>query len=230
MRTRRNIILAPHVDDETIGCFSLLDSGLISEVVYFYDLTDERWDEAQRAGDLFGFEVTNGDWRSGSSAWMNDILPEDTIIVPTVTDAHPDHKSVNLQGRRIAKNTGCKLLFYSIDMNVPYRQKTKYWEEKRQVLDYLYPSQRQLLSDEKYHLFEAITDDETLKEISISTDVYSAPYMSLTIRGYRVPSKLEREDLVKLNCLNDAIVKYWSPSSTTEIVFSHNGKTEIYRG
>ena len=33
-----NIILAPHVDDEVIGCYQLLVKGEIDKIVYFYDL------------------------------------------------------------------------------------------------------------------------------------------------------------------------------------------------
>ena len=48
-------ILAPHVDDELIGCFTRLQNRSIDHVIYFFELTPERKKEAKAAAEHFGF-------------------------------------------------------------------------------------------------------------------------------------------------------------------------------
>lgn len=142
------IILAPHVDDEVIGCYRLLAQGIVSDVVYFEDLTPERIEEAWAAADYFGFNPHFG------ASELNTLPDRDskTFYAPNVSDLHPHHKYVNVMAKRLLHSR-----YYSVDMNVPFDVLTEEEQEgKKQALLTLYPSQRKLLeSNDAYHLFES---------------------------------------------------------------------------
>lgn len=226
MRSRRNIILAPHVDDEVIGCYSYLAAGVISDVVYFNDLTDERKIEAESSAHRFGFKAA---FSSHESWWAPvNIEPEDTIFAPMIQDEHPDHKSLNVSARKIARDRKCKIKFYSVDMNVPQLRTTLPRElalEKKAALQSLFPSQATLLENEKYHLFQCIADTDVATGISCSTKDFKK---SVRIDGWRLP-ELKQEDIAQLNSIEDAIAKYWTPG-VISIVFYDGEKGYTFGG
>lgn len=152
------VILAPHVDDEVIGCFQMLDARLVSHVVYFYEVDDVRKAEALACAERFGFEAVF-DW---DNFHTNELLSNQTLLVPNIADHHPDHKAVN----RLAKQLPNKKLYYSIDMNV---QKTvldnRARNEKMRALCNLFPSQSGIFSDQKFYLFESYVEDDSSKMI-----------------------------------------------------------------
>ena len=154
------IILAPHIDDETIGCFKFLNAGLVSKVYYFYEATDIRKLEAEAAGKRFGFIpiFLNGD--------TNKILTErkerTTFLVPNINDSHPDHKTVNSFAKRHLFLYN--LRFYSVDMNTkPVLLSLTEQAKKEKALKSLYPSQAKLFENDKFHLFESCVESDTNK-------------------------------------------------------------------
>lgn len=157
------VIFAPHVDDEAIGCFSLLESGLVKEVRYFYDLTEARVREARMAGDRFGFQPTFG--KPSLAEWYEHITPSRVLVLPSISDSHPDHKLVNRSYRNLVDEK--HRAFYSVDLQTA---KTKVVlppdirERKLACLRELYPSQDIWEADASYYLFENIThkDYQTL--------------------------------------------------------------------
>ena len=163
------VIFAPHVDDEMIGCWSILAEKLVDKVYYFYDLDPHRIDEAWGAADTFGFEPVFINYEKTDSEW-NDCIREDIkdkiLLIPSIKDAHPDHKEVNAYGKRF----NVEKRFYSVDMN----HKTELLSEnsrfaKRGNLDVCYPSQKSLwATDAKYYLFESIQRYDSRKTIWVS--------------------------------------------------------------
>lgn len=152
------IIFAPHIDDETIGCFTYLKNNLIKSIYYFFDITDERKKEAYTLRDKlnsnYNIYFTN----------INELLildKEDIILVPNINDTHPQHKLVNLYAKKNYKNTK---LFYSIDMNVRKNVlDEKLRKEKKDLLE-IFSSQHKLLnSDEKYFLFESVLTTDNIE-------------------------------------------------------------------
>jgi LmbE family N-acetylglucosaminyl deacetylase len=146
----KTLILAPHVDDEVIGCWSVLnDDNRDITVLYCFELTPTRVAEAKHAASQFGFLPL---------FHLDTILPchvgdpgyEYTeIYVPSRRDWHADHQSVNRQWRSKATH------FYSVDMAHGVLLPDS--EKKRYALDALYPSQWTLWNhDDKYWLFEDI--------------------------------------------------------------------------
>ena len=155
------VILAPHVDDEVIGCYSLFTDGYdrVKQVIYFYDLTDNRKDEAIEASKFFKFDA--------SFDGYDAIIDKDAILcVPNISDAHPHHKAVN----QYAKTLSNEKLYYSVDMNRDFVVLDEADQKfKLTMLRQIYPSQVKLFeSDAKYHLFESITPDDSFKKICVT--------------------------------------------------------------
>lgn len=149
------IVISPHVDDGVIGCFSLIKKGLIDGVVYL-DATPERFALAQIAGKQFGFKVVFLHYR-----YLIDFLQQnskDTFLVPDISDNHVLHKAVNC----IARLSGCKLGYYSVDMAASFVKELSRsdQQEKRAMLNKFYPDQKSLWeNDWKYFLFEGVVYD-----------------------------------------------------------------------
>ena len=140
------VILAPHVDDELIGCFRQLSRGVVNDVFYFFDLDTERKIEAERTAQAFGF--------TPHFKFEEKLLDKNaTLYVPNIADWHPDHKAVNY----LAKSLPNPKRYYSVDMNTIFDLLSPAMQSfKKRMLLELYPSQEKLLgSNDKYFLFES---------------------------------------------------------------------------
>ena len=154
-----NIVLAPHIDDELIGVYSILSN--IDEVYYFYDITDERKQEAINTSKKFNFICRFNEKIS--------LTALDTVYVTSSFDLHKDHKELNRTAKKLQKEIGFKLKFYSIDMNRKPKVLSNFSDKKDDMYE-LFPSQKGLFdSDEKYFLFEDIFDKDFIQsEVFIS--------------------------------------------------------------
>jgi len=168
-----NIVLAPHIDDELIGVYSILNN--IDEVYYFFDITNERKLEALATGKKFQFKCK-----------FNEILKlkkEDKIYVCTSMDLHKDHKYVNKLAKQLQQKIGFKLMYYSIDMNRKPNFLSTLHQNKKEDLYALYPSQKKLFdSDEKYFLFEDIFENDYIESV-IYKIFKDDKYIKLTIEN-----------------------------------------------
>ena len=152
------VIFSPHIDDETIGCHSLLSKGVVTSVYYFFEFDKERIIEGIAASHRFGFYpffVSSLYSFKSVSKKSNPIFASDvTILVPRSDDHHYAHKMVNQMAKEVFSN----LLFYSIDMNagaLPYEAS----DRKRDDLYQLYPSQKQYIDDHpQCYLLEHISE------------------------------------------------------------------------
>jgi len=154
-----NILISPHPDDELIGAFSLIKRGMIDEVIYI-DPDPKRFALAEAVGEELLFEVTSLTFK-GLPAFMEtgqtlyegvDQHPY-TYFVPDILDNHLLHKAINCVGRL----SGCRLGYYSTDMNTGYVKElsAEMKKEKREALNKYYPDQSSLWeNDWKYFLFE----------------------------------------------------------------------------
>lgn len=163
-------IFAPHIDDEMIGCWSVLKYGQVDKVYYFNDLESHRVDEAIRASVQFGFEAVFVDNYEYDKEEWDRIIREDVkgqiLLIPSIKDAHPDHKKLNAYGKTFPN----KKFYYSVDMNHKFEVLSeKDRENKLHALKKYYPSQTALFdSDAKYHLFESIKSTDTRKTIWVT--------------------------------------------------------------
>jgi hypothetical protein len=145
----RILIVAPHIDDEMIGCWSVMNRPDIDLTVnYVYELFDTRKEDAAIAAHMFGFRSVWGELpldhaRSGY----------DEVYVPSRRDWHEDHQRVNRRYRHWATH------FYSVDMGNGVLLRD--CENKRIALNTCYPSQRKLwTNNDKYWLFEDIQETD----------------------------------------------------------------------
>lgn len=143
-------IIAPHPDDELIGCYSLFKYNLVDKVIYIKDknLDSDRFKESTFLSERYKFEkiiVEN----------IYDFRPDDNdfYFVPSPLDDHPLHKIVYHRFYDINKG------IYSIDMNTPYVKELSNEDKeiKFNMLNLYYPSQKELWQyNAKYYLFESI--------------------------------------------------------------------------
>ena len=86
------VIFAPHIDDEMIGCWSLLSSGLVDQVYYFNDLESNRVDEAIKLSVQYGFKAVFVDYEHELRDWFNIIkqkIAGKILLLPSIKDQHP---------------------------------------------------------------------------------------------------------------------------------------------
>ena len=116
-------IVAPHPDDELIGCWSLLRSKEVRNVFFLYDLTNERIKEAKTSAEVFGFVPHFG------ATLLNKQTIKDTVLVlPSSKDSHPEHKAANAKYRSLVQDR----LFYSVDLHLT--PKKKLLEDKLNII------------------------------------------------------------------------------------------------
>ena len=149
-------ILAPHPDDELIGCYTLLSSRLVHKVYYFDG--EDRKEEAENCSRIFG----SFDYEFIKPAEAIEKLSgnvEGILLMPDPSERHPLHKKVSQIGLMVVEQLKINYGFYSTEMTASYvwelDEKLK-WEKKK-CLELCYPSQRSLWeNDWRYWLFEGI--------------------------------------------------------------------------
>jgi hypothetical protein len=149
------VILAPHPDDELIGCYKFLKNDLVKRVYYFFDCTPARQEEALKCAKMYGFEPI---FTTISDFAMEKIEDHYTILAPNINDNHPHHKMVNYTAKRRSN----RKMYYSVDMNVPFEILSKYDSKtKKSHLEVIYMTQPYAYTTEKFYLFESILPTDT---------------------------------------------------------------------
>jgi len=142
-----NIIIAPHADDELIGCFTKIWTNEIHEVVYV-ETTNERKVEAHKFCDYFNIR---GRFLHGDLRHLLNLPPKYTYYIPSPEDGHPLHSLVYY----LMFHEYSNLVVYSTYMNDYFVKDLKESQYKLVLLNRFYPSQKSLWEfDHKYFLFE----------------------------------------------------------------------------
>lgn len=150
------IIIAPHCDDEIIGCFEVLNNTNNNVTIIYDAETDtERRKECLKLKDFFSSVKHQIFHVSFPSSYLNG---EVTIYAPDPTnELHPLHREWGCLAEKLARD-GNDVIFYTTNMNVPYIHEVKEWKKKEEVLNQVYPSQKDLwLYEKKYIFFEGRT-------------------------------------------------------------------------
>ena len=148
MKTRKTIIVAPHADDEIIGCFHILTTS--NNLLVLFDNL-KAWDEAKESSDYFQFEkeiITDALYKL---RWANHRF----FFPDPYFELHPLHRKLGAIGESFVREDRENVFFYTTNMNAPYIRELQNGDRKQVALDSCYPDKKSLWKyDHKYFLFE----------------------------------------------------------------------------
>lgn len=164
------LIFAPHVDDEIIGCFSLIkppssDGSLENSITVLYPAPVDSWRgaEALLCAEAFGYGVAFCG-SQGHEFEASDSLCQShgVFVAPDFHfETHPYHRAVGFKVWELARRMGKRFMSYTTRMNTPYVQtlSSDRSQDKRVVLEEWFPSQASLWKyDHRYHMFEGMSE------------------------------------------------------------------------
>lgn len=140
------VIVAPHADDEIIGCYELLSSGLVARVLF---PNGQALGESALSGEhfLFGRKLIE-DEDFYHSLEITYVFPDPYFEV------HPKHRELGSLGESLLRQHR-HVIFYNTTMSAPYVHEASQPAFKRECLNKLYPSKKDLWRyQHKYFLFE----------------------------------------------------------------------------
>ena len=151
MSDKNIIIVAPHPDDELIGCYEVI-SNYRTLILYDASTTAFRREEAMKLKDEFDI---------AAQMFLNTIPPQWLTMKNTVLffpdpvyEVHPLHRQWGHAGEQMAR-AGQNVVFYNTIMNAPYIHECNLAPAKRDMLDKYFPSQKNMWKwEHKYFLFE----------------------------------------------------------------------------
>lgn len=147
------VIIAPHPDDEIIGAYeTLVEPSNKITVIYSGDTESKRREEALKLREHF----TTVKAQLFQTTIPQPYLQRNTTFYfpDPIYEIHPDHRQWGFIGESLARG-GFDIIFYSVIMNAPYIHKVNDTNKKEELLNKVYPSQKDLWKyDKKYVLFE----------------------------------------------------------------------------
>ena len=153
MSERKFIIVAPHADDEVIGCFTLLRANAVDTIVFGTEGVMKE----------FNIAILKADIRFDVKCNYLDNYPfvasiNKVFLFPDPTyETHPEHRRIGMLGEEILR-AGGNVVFYTVNMSAPYIFEVVEPLIKRKCLDSLYPNKKSLWEyDHRYFLFEGYT-------------------------------------------------------------------------
>lgn len=150
MSDKAVVIVAPHPDDEIIGCFEIV-SNFKTMIIYDAETPHERRMEALNLKNKFNIAMQVF-MKSVPPPWLS--IDTSFLFPDPIYEVHPLHRHWGQIGESLARN-GKNVIFYNTIMNAPYIHELRNPEEKRRMLDEYYKSQSDLwMLDHKYFLFE----------------------------------------------------------------------------
>jgi len=144
------VIIAPHPDDEIIGCYKYL-TQTNPIIIYDGDTDAKRREETQKLRDHAQIKI-----QMFQKSIPPNFLNKDTVLYfpdPTY-EIHPLHRKWGFIGEEIARQ-GFNVIFYNTNMNAPYIHEVNNSKAKEALLNTIYQSQKSLWQyDHKFFLFE----------------------------------------------------------------------------
>lgn len=150
-----NIIVAPHPDDDVIGCYKILMQSKKTMIIYDGETLPGRREEAMKLKDTF--TMTGFSQLFLKSIPSNLMTPENTFYFPDpIYEVHPLHRQWGNLGESLARSN-MNVIFYTINKQAPYIQELNSIEikGKEDLLNLVYSSQKSLWEfEKKYIIFE----------------------------------------------------------------------------
>jgi hypothetical protein len=147
-----HVIVAPHPDDEIIGCYEVLKKEENIIIIYSADTEPRRREEAMKLKEeISGVTVQ----LFLNSIPMSMVNHDHKFYFPDPSyEIHPKHREQGMTGELWARSC-FDVTFYSTMMNAPYIHEVHMPNLKEELLNKIYPSQSDLWKyDHKYFLFE----------------------------------------------------------------------------
>lgn len=145
------IIVAPHADDEIIGCYEVLTKKGKPIIIYSGDMEAARRETVLKLKEhvdckLQLFQMT---------VPQTFLKKENLFYIPDpYFEHHPKHREWGYIGETMARN-GFHVIFYNTNMTAPYIHEVKEPDKKEDLLNKVYPDQSDLWKyEKKYVLFE----------------------------------------------------------------------------
>jgi len=142
-----HIIVAPHADDEIIGCYEILEKYKGRCHVFFP--TQIGFSQSLYASQMLGYEAHRmEEWKDWEHIAYKFYFPDH------IYELHPEHRKWGAFGEELARN-GFDVSFYVTNMLAPYIREVKDFKAKRNALNECYSMKQSLWEhDFKYFLFE----------------------------------------------------------------------------
>lgn len=125
------LVIAPHIDDETIGCGGTIakhaQSGKKVTVLFAADCTEERRTEGDKAGSILGvnrlifweYQSKTLDRFPEISGRLSEVIREiapDIVYLPSYMDRHNDHISLNRYFYEVLKKIDPQFMIYGYEV------------------------------------------------------------------------------------------------------------------
>jgi len=145
------IIVAPHPDDEIIGCYEILRHHRPVIIYTGVDIPNERRENALKIKKFFNIKAQFF-LSSIPPAFLD---PTNTFFFPhPLYETHFEHRLQGIVGEQLARGSNENIYFYSTEMNAPFKHNCKYSKDKKTMLNSCYPDQASMWEYEhKYFLF-----------------------------------------------------------------------------
>lgn len=150
------IIIAPHPDDEIIGCHGLLRQAIrLGEKIgiFYADIDFQSSEIARWIGLAFSVSILQGSLASH----IIDTHGQVCLVAPDpYYEAHPEHRRWGQMSERYFREGQIdRLMFYSTIMRAPYIFEVSDPRVKKSALDLYYPDKSDLWKfDHRYFIFE----------------------------------------------------------------------------
>ncbi len=147
------IIIAPHPDDEIIGCFEQIKNPTNNiAIIYSGDTDVDRRETVLKLKEKCETVRLQLFQQTVPQTFLN---PKNKFFFPDpIYEVHPKHREWGFMGEQLARN-GFDVTFYNTIMNAPYVHEVIMSDDKKYLMNEIYPDQKSLWEyDHKYFLFE----------------------------------------------------------------------------